>query len=360
MTPQASGFLQQLALQTQVLAGLQWLCESQILACIPLDAPVTFVEVADISNVSVDQLQRVVRLMATAGFLCEPNDGHVAHTPLSAAFVTEPALLDAALYLSRTAVPVALKMPPAVQPSAPSDTAQPKAQRQFAAYMAHGILDEEHAVDELLKCVDWNAFDSATVVDVHPPSMATVVQLAALAPALQFVVQPVSAGGPSWTTRGLPPAVENRISVQPRTAAVPQTVLGSAVYILRLASLSPQLPWATIRSQTMLELRAHLHALRAQPASRLLLTALVLPRPGDVDHWTDAMVRLRDLSLLQLSNDRQPSKPEIVDLVTSVRDSAGSLVLSNETHAPRNAVLALEVRYEADHRRADGAVHLVP
>jgi hypothetical protein len=149
-----------------VLAGLQWLCEFQILACIPLDGLVAFVEVADISNVSVDQLQRVVRLMATAGFLCEPNDSHVAHTPLSASFVTEPALLDAALYLARAAVPAALNMSPAGQPPQACEPSQPRVQRQFVAYMSHGVLDEAHAVDGVIKCVDWNGLASATVVDV--------------------------------------------------------------------------------------------------------------------------------------------------------------------------------------------------
>jgi hypothetical protein len=186
--------------------------------------------------------------------------------------------------------------------------------------------------------------------------MATVTRLATLAPALQLVVQPVS----RTAAHDLPPPEGNRISVQPRSAAVPQTVLGAAVYILRLASPSPQLPWATIRSQAVLELRAHLYVLRAQPTSRLLLTALVLPRPGEVgDHWTDAMVRLRDLSLLQLSNDRQPSRPEIVDLLTSVRDSAGGLVVSNETHAPSSAALGLEARYEAHDAKGDGPGGLV-
>nr|ACH72906.1 AflS [Aspergillus ochraceoroseus] len=384
MLTQPSNFLQQLALQTQILANLQWLCEFQVLACIPLEGSVAFEEVADISNVPADRLQRVVRLMTTTGFLCEPSHGHVAHTQLSASFVTEPALLDAALFLAQIAVPAALKMTPEVQPFCTSsdrppavgteggrrrandrfcrwsDSSQPKVQRQFAAYLAHGILDEASAVDEVLKLVDWEGLGSTTVVDIHPPSITTAATLAALAPAIQFVVQtsspsgqgglipsPDGPGGPSWMTYHLPSSVSSRISVQSRAPATAQTVVGAALYIMRLPSPSPLLSWTTVRNQVMLELRAHLQVLRAQPTSRLLLTALVLPLPGAVDRGTEAMVRLRDLSLLQLSNDRQPSKPEIIELLATARDSGGGLVLSNEIRSPSSAVIILEVRYQA-------------
>ncbi|KKK21814.1 hypothetical protein ARAM_004347 [Aspergillus rambellii] len=376
MLTQPSNFLQQLALQTQILANLQWLCEFQVLACIPLEGSVAFEEVADISNVPADRLQRVVRLMTTTGFLCEPSHGHVAHTQLSASFVTEPALLDAALFLAQIAVPAALKMTPEVQPFSVGteggrrrandrfadglDSSQPKVQRQFAAYLAHGILDEASAVDEVLKLVDWEGLGSTTVVDIHPPSITTAATLAALAPAIQFVVQtsspsgqgglipsPDGPGGPSWMTYHLPSSVSSRISVQSRAPATAQTVVGAALYIMRLPSPSPLLSWTTVRNQVMLELRAHLQVLRAQPTSRLLLTALVLPLPGAVDRGTEAMVRLRDLSLLQLSNDRQPSKPEIIELLATARDSGGGLVLSNEIRSPSSAVIILEVRYQA-------------
>jgi hypothetical protein len=178
--------------KTQLLANLQFLCEFQVLACIPLDGEVAFEEVADISNVPVDQLQRVVRLMVTAGFLSEKPSGHVAHTPLSASFVTEPELLDAALFLAQVAVPAALKMPRSTCQPDPydcglspsliarsesraagleerSDPAQSKVQRQFAAYLARGILDEPLAVDEVLRLVDWGAIGPATIVDVSLP-----------------------------------------------------------------------------------------------------------------------------------------------------------------------------------------------
>lgn len=152
-------------------------------------------------------------------------------------------------------------------------------------------------------------------------------------------------------TSHLPSSISNRVTVQTRPAAASQTVLGAAIYILRIPSPSPVLSWATIRSQTLLELQAHLQVLRTQSSSRLILTVFVMPPPGKVDQGTEAMVRVREISLLQLANERLPSKTEITDLLTSVRDSAGGLVLSREIYAPASAATGLEVKYQLSNER---------
>lgn len=76
-----------------------------------------------------------------------------------------------------------------------------------------------------------------------------------------------------------------------------------------------------------------------------------MPPPGKVDQGTEAMVRVREISLLQLANERLPSKTEITDLLTSVRDSAGGLVLSREIYAPASAATGLEVKYQLSNER---------
>ncbi len=158
-----------------------------MLACVPLDDPVAFKDVADICGVPEAQLCRVTRLMATAGFLREARPGHIAHSPLSAQFVTEPGLLDAALFLSGTAAPAALKMPLATRRFPASDRAdqcayaaafdtdvplasvfelRPRLQRQFATYLAFVTSDDQAGVRDVLMRVDWAGLGSATVVDV--------------------------------------------------------------------------------------------------------------------------------------------------------------------------------------------------
>lgn len=68
-----------------------------------------------ISQLSESQISRVMRMTTIAGFLHEPQPGHVAHNTLSAPFVTKPFFLDAAIFLSEIAAPTALQIAVATQ-----------------------------------------------------------------------------------------------------------------------------------------------------------------------------------------------------------------------------------------------------
>lgn len=164
-----------------------------MLACIPLEGSVPFKDVADISGVPEAQLCRVARMMATAGFLHEPRPGQVAHSPLSAQFVTHPALLDAAVFMSETGAPAALKMSSATKQFAGSDRPErcafnvafdtsmtfagcaeqrPKLQRQFAASQSC-TSDEDAGVLDVLMRLDWRSLGNGTVVEVSLPTSST-------------------------------------------------------------------------------------------------------------------------------------------------------------------------------------------
>jgi hypothetical protein len=152
---------------------------------------------------------------------------------------------------------------------------------------------------------------------------------------------------PGANLADLPQQLSSRITIQQRIPATPQSVRNAAVYILRLSSPSPSSPLSSINSKAAAELSAHVDVLRANPGSRLMLTALVLPAPGTVDLETEAAARLRDLSLLQLANGRQAEMVELVDVLNGVRDSSGGLVLTNEIRSPTSPLVAFEVRYQA-------------
>jgi hypothetical protein len=174
-------------LQNQLLACLQWLGEFQVLACIPLSGSVPFKDIADLAGVPETQICRVVRMMATAGFLHEPQPGHVAHSALSAPFVTKPSFLDAAMFLSETAAPAALQMAVATQrfghSQRPSESAynvafntsaafssafeqRSKLQRQWPAYLRYGTGDVDSSVTDILSRLDWLSLGNVTVVEV--------------------------------------------------------------------------------------------------------------------------------------------------------------------------------------------------
>ena len=133
-----------------------------------------------------------------------------------------------------------------------------------------------------------------------------------------------------------------RITVQKRMPAAAQAVKDAAVYILRLTTPSPSLP-----AQILAEMNAHIDVLRANALATLILAPPLLPEPGTVDLDVESTARLRDLSSLQLTNECGLELRELIEIVNSVHDSRGRLVVANKLRSRNNATVALGVKYEA-------------
>ena len=148
---------------------------------------VTFTNAASLASIPATELCRVVRMTATAGILCEPEPGFVAHSPLSAHFVTKPSLLDATAFLADTVVPAALHMADATRlrtnphqahlsayaiASDPSTSfaarceQEPKLRRHLAAFqrLEASIVDE--GATSAISSIDWRSISPAKVVEV--------------------------------------------------------------------------------------------------------------------------------------------------------------------------------------------------
>lgn len=107
----------------------------------------------------------------------------------------------------------------------------------------------------------------------------------------------------------------------------------------------PSLP---LPARILAELRAHLGVLRANSTSvTLVLAPRVLPEPGSVEPNVEAMARLCDLSRLQLANEREMEMGELVEMVNSVHDSMGWLVVVNKLRSRNSATMALGIKYQA-------------
>ncbi len=188
--------------QNQILACLKWLGEFQVVACVPFTGSISIEELADLADVPETILSRVVRMTATAGFLQEPQPGHIAHTPLSAQFTTELSHFDAAMFLANTIAPSALnlnlvsqKVDAKLQSTTPSasaymaalNTPQPFAlactdgtqlSRQWSAYsQTIGIGDD--SLGALLDVLNWKSLGGASIVHVsfsfHTISCTTLI-----------------------------------------------------------------------------------------------------------------------------------------------------------------------------------------
>nr|POE70867.1 monodictyphenone cluster transcriptional coactivator mdpa [Quercus suber] len=359
---EATAFLQGLARQAQILACLHWLSNFQVLACIPLAQTVAFEDVADMVGVPTTHLSRVVRMMATAGFLREPQPGFVAHTTLSAQFVARPSFLDAAMFLCDTATPAALHMAEATRMHAqfphqkvtayqlalksPTSTAtEPerhrKLKRQLAAFQ--GLLDRTHDdnVAEILCSIDWSGLGDATVVHVGPPSRTAARALSRKRPNLHMIVQ---------TTSPLPstPALECcNITVHSRVRGSPQMIDDAAVYIIYVPKPALCSPSNNLTAQILADMQAHFVVLRSNTRAKLVIVAQILPEPGEATGEVEAAARWYDLSSLQTGSDKVLGMVQLMNLLGNVRDSTGRFVVVNQLFSLQKSLVALQVEIHA-------------
>lgn len=304
-------------------------------------------DIAALAGVTEAQLTRVIRLTATAGFLCEPQPGQVAHTSLSAHFVRDPSFLDAALFTAGVAAPAALEA--GCGASGPQGTGEkagqgqwkqgnpnPKLRRQRAAFISHagGIVPSKDVID-ILGQLQWPNLSfhtgSVTVVELcHNVRDALAPELARHHPDLSFLVQ---LSGPPDATNGLP----SGIGVSSRGAGELQSVADAAVYILHLGQ----------HGAILSELRAHFEPLR-QGAILLVLTTRLLPeRGGPAGLRVEAVARSRDLVLRHLREEGEMELVDLVEQVGRVYDSKGKLVVAKKLLSANHLTVALVVSYQS-------------
>ncbi|ESZ98974.1 O-methyltransferase family protein [Sclerotinia borealis F-4128] len=357
-------FLKHLASQGGILGCLRWLGEFQILACIPLTGSVPMKDVADLSRVSERQLSRVVHLVASAGFLqlqgSQPMQ-HVVHTALSASFVTSPSLLDAAMFLAEYAAPAVLQTQSSTLMLTQKNVANqsPKLQRQLSAYLTYaGGLDTEDSVVDNLMQLNWAKIGSSVtptavhVVEVGAESTITARSLTALNPILHFHMQLDAPKDRDHHMERQREEVferelgtsEPRITITHRPIGVgcPQITTDAAVYILHL----PETPLAILA-----ELKEHFGILRAGNAVMLILTARLLPESGSIpDTEAEVTARARELASLnlQLTTTGAMEMVELFEMIETISDNLGKLVVMNKLRSRNNIVVALAVKY-VDH-----------
>lgn len=143
-------------------------------------------DLSELVGVPEAHLLLVVQMMATVRFLHLPHFGQVAHTPLSAAFVKKPSLLDAALFAADIGAPAAFHITDATRNSGAGDRGtaynfasrstapfsmeckqRQRLQRQCLAYLRYFIGEGEASLSDALMQYDWQSLTDATVVVVE-------------------------------------------------------------------------------------------------------------------------------------------------------------------------------------------------
>lgn len=143
-----------------------------------------------------------------------------------------------------------------------------------------------------------------------------------------------------------PTPLEGRVTVQQLPMNSPQPVRDAVVYILHLNSLTTGS--GAMASEHILEELKHLVAvLKSNNSATLILTSGVIPELGSVNARVEARARLRDLTLFQLTNQKDIEMSDIMKILNKLSDNAGRLVLANKHCSPRSGDLALEIQYQA-------------
>jgi hypothetical protein len=84
----------------------------------------------------------------------------------------------------------------------------------------------------------------------------------------------------------------------------------------------------------------------------LILTPRLLPELGSLPNpEVEAVARARDLTLLQLANEREMELTELLDLIDRVQDGVGRLLVTKKLRRKNNLVAALVVKHQ-DHDHA--------
>lgn len=105
-------------------------------------------------------------------------------------------------------------------------------------------------------------------------------------------------------------------------------------------------------------LKTHLDALKANPHARLIIMDTVLPLPGSISAVEEAILRVRDLTMIQAFNSKERELGEFQELFSQACDQDGSLMLRTITKPPGSVMSVMEVVYQP-YRREGSASELV-
>lgn len=367
----------------------------QVLACIPQGESVSFEDISHLVGVPETQLRRVLRTAATFGFLKEPQPGKIGHSTLSTAFVTDPSLLDAVMFMASTSLPAALQMPAGTKrfgdSTSCSETAynissdssdrfsaacesRPQMQRQWLAFWRHATGEVDDDLAELLpslQCAPRLRGGSGRLVEVRARANTrlfgiymlkctlqigarSITQAAAIVkqyPSLQVTVQMEDSESPVAHASRVPCimgqiAHDGRLAIQRRAMGTPQPVHDAVVYVLRLTTLAAESDGLR-KKRIQNELHLLIQILKKNSSATVVLTSGLLPDLGTAGPKIEARARLRDLTLFQLTNQKELELAEAIKILNGVGDDTGHLVLVGRHCSPTSGDLALELKYRS-------------
>ncbi|KAI1142787.1 sterigmatocystin 8-O-methyltransferase [Hypoxylon sp. FL0543] len=334
-----SEFIPNLAPGFQYVACLAWLLRFDIFHLVPVSGTISYRDLAAAASkrasgaaaIPETRLKSIVRMAMTSALFREPEPNRVGHSATSALLARDADVHSWASYLSTRSAPTALSMTAAHDRFTPASVAKnetaynvafdtelpffdhlsldPANTAEFAGYMRNVTTSEAVDVKHLVNGYPWADLGSGLVVDVGGSTGNADIALARSFPDLTFIVQdlPENAdAGRKAAEATLPPHILSRITFQGHDFTQPQPVAGGAVYLLRMILHDwPDHVAVTILKNLVPALAPAKGTGKPRAKPKLIIMDTVLPSPGQVPGSVERIVRVRDLTMMQVFNSHE-------------------------------------------------------
>lgn len=329
-------FIPNLAPGFQYVACLSWLLRFDIFHLVPVSGTISYTDLAAAAskraNLAITipevRLKSIIRMAMTSVLFREPEPNRVGHSATSALLARDADVHAWASYLTARSAPTALSMTAAHDQFSPASVAKnetaynvafttelpffdhlsldPASTAEFAGYMRNVTTSEGVDVKHLVNGYRWADLGTGLVVDVGGSTGNAAIALARSFPSLRFIVQDLpdnAEAGRRAAEASLPADILSRVTFQGHDFTQPQPVAGADVYLLRMILHD----WPDHVAVTILRNLVPVLEGRGSrtPAAKILIMDTVLPAPGQVPSSVERIVRVRDLTMMQVFNSHE-------------------------------------------------------
>ncbi|PYI04722.1 O-methyltransferase [Aspergillus sclerotiicarbonarius CBS 121057] len=329
--------LTHLTADLQLICALRWLCHFNVPSLIPYDGTVSYSELARAASVPDSLLRSTLRLVMTSRLFQEPGPSLVSHSPVSRQLASNPSLAHWGRYFAHTVIPTAVRHVEATDTWPGSKKLNETAHNlafdhngsffdfisqdvaltvEFSRSMKALSTASSFSHSHITRGYDWASLGHGLVVDMGGSTGHVSVALAELFPDLQFLVQDrpevIDESVKRLSERKLPLSITSRIRFEGHSFFNPQMVKAASVYLLR------QILHDWPDREAVLILRNIVPALG--PKSRIIISDIVLPKPGSIPSTEERVMRCNDLLLHQFTNTLERTFEDWEALVTQASD----------------------------------------
>ncbi|KUI72390.1 6-hydroxytryprostatin B O-methyltransferase [Cytospora mali] len=366
-------FIPNLAPGFQYVACLSWLLRYDIFHLVPESGTISYKDLATAATkkagsavaVPETRLKSIVRMAMTSALFREPEPNRVGHSATSALLARDADVHSWASYLSTRSAPTALSMTAAHDKYTPASVAKnetaynvafdtdlpffdhlsldPANTAEFAGYMRNVTTSEGVDVKHLVNGYPWADLGAGLIVDVGGSTGNADIALARSFPDLKFIVQDLpdnAESGRQAAEKTLPPHILSRITFQAHDFLQPQPVAGGDVYLLRMILHD----WPDHVAVAILK---NLVPALAGSRAKLIIMDTVLPAPGQVPGSVERVVRVRDLTMMQVFNSHERDLEQWKALLAEADEG---LRLRRVVEPFGSAMSLLEVELDRDFR----------